>query len=207
MASVAADPQNLEYTVAGERSRKDRRRAEQAVLTLLHFIGDELHEGMQGTPRRVVEALEEMTAGYKMKAADLLSVQFPFTPTPAQPIVTLREIEFYSLCEHHLLPFFGSVDIGYAPVDRVVGLSKLARLVDIYSRRLQIQERLTQEIALALLENVTCDGVIVQVRARHLCVCGRGVAKRQAELVTVEAYGRFRADAEARQHFYQAVCR
>lgn len=146
---------------------------EQAVKTLLESIGeDPAREGLADTPGRFVRALHEMTAGYQQDPAAILSRVFN---EPYAGPVTVKEIPFWSLCEHHLLPFHGTVDITYIPDGRVVGLSKLSRLVQCFARRLQMQERMTREIAEALQTHLEPRGVRVTVRAHHTCMAARGV--------------------------------
>lgn len=151
------------------------------------------------TPGRWWRALQEMTAGYKVNVVELLAVQFD--DVPADEMVVLRNIEFVSLCEHHLMPFHGVAAVGYVPSgNRVVGLSKLARLVDAHARRLQVQERMTNDIAADLEKHVHALGAACVVRATHDCVACRGVRKQSAEMVTSALRGSMREEA-ARSEF------
>jgi GTP cyclohydrolase IA len=171
---------------------------EEAVVTLLRSIGeDPRRDGLLETPRRVVEALQEMTAGYGEDPKEILSKVFEESH---DELIVLRGIEFYSICEHHLLPFYGSVSIGYLP-GLVVGISKLARLAHCFARRLQIQERLTRQIAEAIAEHLRARGTAVIVKAHHLCMGCRGVRQPGTELVTSAMLGTLRNDAVTRAEF------
>lgn len=171
---------------------------ERAVTTLLTLIGeDPQRDGLVDTPRRVIKAWREMTCGYQEDPAEILSRTFEET---SDEMVVLRGISFHSLCEHHLLPFHGTASVGYLP-GKVVGISKLARLVHCFARRLQIQERLTRQIAMAVEEHLEARGVGVMIRARHLCMGCRGVKLPDTELVTSATLGTLRDDASARAEF------
>lgn len=176
---------------------------EDTVRRQLQWIGENPNrDGLLDTPGRVLRALREMTSGYQTNADELLATTFD---VPCDEMIVVREIEFTSLCEHHLLPFTGSVDLCYIP-GRVVGLSKLARLVDAYSRRLQVQERLTSQIAETIERCLGARGVGVVVRGRHACMSCRGVRKATAEMVTSATRGILRDNPEARAEFLQ-LCR
>lgn len=178
--------------------------AEEAVRTLLAWIEeDPTRDGLRDTPGRVLRALKEMTGGMSQNPADILGTVFEVA---YDEVVIVKGIPFTSLCEHHMLPFVGEVNIGYLPgVKGVVGLSKLARLVDCSSRRLQVQERMTRQIADAIAECLGALGVAVVVRASHSCMSCRGVRK-QAEMVTSVMLGVFRDKVEARMEFLE-LCR
>lgn len=154
-------------------------------------------ETLANTPTRFIKAIQEMTEGYGMDPVEILGKVFEES---YDEVVILRKIEFTSLCEHHLLPFSGSVDIGYIP-GKVVGLSKLARLVDCFSRRLQMQERMTRQIADALEKHLSAKGVAVVSRGTHSCMCHRGVRKAGAEMICSSMLGEFRSDKAARAEF------
>jgi len=182
----------------------DRNRVEQAVRDLLRALGeDPEREGLAQTPRRVAQAYQELLCGYAMDPESILSVQFDadVRETDAQDVVLLRDIEFSSLCEHHLLPFFGRVHVAYVPGDslRVVGISKLARLVECFSRRLQLQERLTRQIAGAVQRHLDARGVLVACEARHECMACRGVRQRHATMLSVSTTGCVSEDARLRE--------
>lgn len=173
--------------------------AAQAVETLLSLIGEDVtRDGLKDTPKRVVRALVEMTSGMSVDVAKLLATTFD---AECDQLVILRGIEFTSLCEHHLLPFSGVAHVGYLPRDgRVVGISKLARVTDAFARRLQIQERMTQQIAKAIEEHVGAAAVGVIVKATHSCMSCRGV-KQSPEMITSAMLGLFRSDDAARAEF------
>lgn len=175
--------------------------AEAAVAVLLGHLGEQVDRpGLADTPARVVRALVEMTAGYRDDPAAILARQFPDT---YDELVVVRGITFTSLCEHHVLPFTGTATVAYLPAAGrgVVGLSKLARLVECYARRLQVQERLTMEVADAIEAHLQPDGVGVVVAARHLCMGCRGVRKPEAVMVTSALRGALRTNPETRAEF------
>jgi GTP cyclohydrolase IA len=166
--------------------------AEAAVRTLLAYIGDNpAREGLHDTPRRVVSAFEELYGGYRESAAEVLDRTFG-EMGEYDELVLVRDIPFHSNCEHHMMPFFGHAHIAYIPVSRVVGLSKLARLIDVYSRRLQTQEHLTYEVASAIDEVLKPRGVAVMIEAEHTCMSLRGVEKHGSSTVTTKFIGMFR---------------
>lgn len=177
------------------------------VRGLLRFVGENPdRDGLQDTPDRVLRAWEEMTRGYQEEPEAILSRDFE---AEYDQVILSPFIEFYSTCEHHLLPFFGVAHVAYLPAtgkqSRVVGLSKLARLVDCFSRRLQIQEQMTTQIADALEQHLKPRGVAVVVQAKHLCMACRGVQKHKAMMVTSAMRGVFRKDTSARQEFFKLV--
>ena len=173
--------------------------AREAIVRLLQWIGqDPTRDGLRDTPRRVVAALREMTSGYHHKPASILSTTFE---VEYGELIVLRDLDFTSLCEHHLMPFAGTCSLGYVPAGRVVGLSKLARLVSCFARRLQIQERMTTEIAQALWEYLQPRGVGVVIAARHCCMSCRGVNKPIAEMVTRTLLGQLHDDPQTRAEF------
>lgn len=182
-----------------EKVETNRLTGEAAVHNLLCTLGcnPASNEGMKETPARVYKALLEMTSGYQEDPAVILSTVFE---EPCDEVVILKGIQLVSLCEHHMLPFTGSADVGYIP-GRVVGLSKLARLVDCFARRFQIQERMTRQIALAIMEHLKAEGAAVVVRAVHSCMACRGVKKQGATMVTSSMLGSFRTDVAARMEF------
>jgi GTP cyclohydrolase I len=176
---------------------------EDAVVRLLEWVGeDPARDGLIDTPKRVVKAFREMTVGYADSPAEILSRTFD---EPCDEMIVVSDIAYTSLCEHHMLPFTGSVDIGYVP-GKVVGLSKLARLVDCFSRRLQIQERLTNQIADAITKYLEPEGVAVVVRGNHACMSCRGVRKAEATMVTSAMRGAMRDNPETRAEFLN-LCR
>lgn len=167
---------------------------------ILSALGEDPdREGLTDTPRRVAESLAYLTDGYGVDARAV--VRNALYEHEGEDLVAVRAIPFYSLCEHHLLPFFGRCHIGYVPAGRVIGLSKLPRLVDVHAHRLQIQERLTRDIAEDVQRILRARGVAVVMEARHMCVEMRGVEKRDSETVTSCLLGSFRADAQLRAEF------
>ena len=172
----------------------DSEKIERACRLLLEGIGeDPTREGLRDTPRRVVAAWGERTAGYGADIAALLKTDFD--AEGYDEMIVCRDIAFYSTCEHHLLPFSGVAHVGYLPEKRVVGLSKMARLVEAFATRLQVQERLTQQVAQAMQQHVHPSGVGVIIRAKHLCMACRGVKKPEADMVTSALTGSFRQAA------------
>lgn len=178
---------------------------EQLIRELLIEIGeDPEREGLVRTPHRVAAALEFLTSGYRVNIEELINHAI-FTQE-IDNMVIAKDIELYSLCEHHMLPILGRCHIGYIPnSNKVLGISKLARLVDVYARRLQIQERLTEEIAHAVSDAVQAKGVGVMIEARHLCVKMRGVEKQNSMIVTSSVLGSFRESVATRTEFLTLV--
>jgi GTP cyclohydrolase I len=178
----------------------------EAVRTLLAELGEDPHrEGLAGTPDRVRRMYAELTEGYHTDPEALLNgAAFE---VDYDEMVVVRDIEFFSLCEHHLLPFFGKAHVGYLPRGRIIGLSKIPRIVDMYAHRLQVQERLTQQVAGFLMEQLKPKGVACVIEATHLCTVMRGVKKQEATMVTSSMLGTFRADARTRSEFLTFIGR
>ena len=190
---------------AKPRVRPSREEAEEAVRVLLRWAGDEPErEGLDGTPARVVRAYEDWFAGYREDPTELLQRTFE-EAGGYDEIVLLRDIRFESHCEHHMAPIIGRAHIGYLPRNRVVGISKLARLVEVYAKRLQIQERMTAEIANTIDRVLNPHGVAVVIEGTHTCMTTRGVHKSQATMVTSRMLGVFRDNPETRQEFLSAI--
>jgi GTP cyclohydrolase I len=179
----------------------DEVKIQAGVRLILEGIGEDItREGLRDTPERVTRAWKELASGlWKYDPATILSTRF--ASDGYDQMIVLREVDFFSLCEHHLLPFYGSATVVYIPRDRVVGLSKLARLVECYARRPQIQERMTRQIADALREHLQPQGWGVCIKARHLCMASRGVSKQRSEMVTTALGGAIADDAKAREEF------
>jgi GTP cyclohydrolase I len=176
------------------------------VVSLLAELGeDPSRRGLQGTPSRVSRALRELTDGYDVSPADI--VAGAVFDQDYDEMVLVKDIPFYSLCEHHMLPFFGSCHVGYLPKGKVLGLSKIPRIVGAFAHRLQLQERMTTEIAQALNDAVAPKGVGVVVEARHLCMEMRGVQKPGGQLITSCMLGTFRKDARTRAEFLDLIRR
>jgi GTP cyclohydrolase I len=173
---------------------------EEIVVNMLKAIGeDPKREGLLDTPKRVVKSWKELYGGYQLEPKDVLGVTFK--DGKCDDMVICKNIEFFSTCEHHLLPIVGKAHVGYIPSDKVVGLSKLARLVDIYARRLQIQEKMTTQIATAIQEHLKPIGVGVVIEAKHFCMSSRGVKKQESVMVTSAMYGALRDNPESRAEF------
>lgn len=178
----------------------ERASLEEAVRTLLAEIGeDPTREGLARTPERVRRMYDELTAGYHVDP-DALINGATFA-VDYDEMVVVRDIEFFSLCEHHLLPFTGKAHVGYLPRGRVIGLSKIPRIVDMYAQRLQVQERLTVQVADFLMERLEPKGVACVIEATHLCTMMRGVRKQETTMVTSSMTGTFRRDARTRAEF------
>ncbi len=174
------------------------------VKALLVELGeDPAREGLARTPARVAKSLAFLTRGYRQSLKAVVNGA-KFT-SGTNHMVILRDVELYSLCEHHLLPFYGKCSIGYISQGKVLGVSKLARIVNLFARRLQIQERLTEEIADAIMREANAEGVGVVIRARHLCMMMRGVEKQNSEMTTSAVLGSFRSDEKVRQEFLSLI--
>ncbi|GBD24367.1 GTP cyclohydrolase 1 [bacterium HR29] len=181
----------------------DRERIQAAVRELILAIGeDPARDGLRDTPRRIADMYAEIFEGLTIDPREYLRVGFE---VPHDEMVILRNIPFYSMCEHHFLPFHGEAHVGYVPDSRVVGISKLARVVEAYARRPQIQEKLTSQIAEAIMEVLEPDGVAVVIEAEHLCMTMRGVKKPGSRMVTSAMRGQFRRSAVTRSEFLALV--
>ncbi len=179
--------------------------AEAAVRTLIAWAGDDpTREGLVDTPRRVTKAFHEYFAGYARDPADVLDRTFAET-SGYEDMVMLRDIQFTSHCEHHMAPFYGRVHVAYLPNGAVVGISKLARVVDIYAKRLQIQEAMTAQIAKAILDNLGARGVAVMIEAAHTCMSMRGVQKHDVATITTQFLGEFKSNPIMQARFMDMV--
>ena len=186
-------------------ARPGRQQAEEAVRTLIAWAGDDPdREGLLDTPRRVVDAYEEYFSGYAVDPEKLLGRTFSET-NGYDEMVVLRDIRFESHCEHHMAPIIGTAHIAYLPKTRVIGISKLARLVEVYSKRLQIQEKMTSQIAVSLQTALQPLGVAVVVEAAHQCMTTRGIHKPGITMVTSHMLGAFRADPSTRREFLAMI--
>ena len=186
--------------------KPDVQKIEVLMRQLLVELGeDPAREGLQKTPLRVAKALEFLTNGYRADIKQVINNALFTQDTGGMVIV--KDIEMYSLCEHHMLPFFGRCHIGYIPNGKVFGVSKLARLVDVHARRLQLQERLTEDISREIMESIDAKGVGVMIEARHLCMMMRGVEKQNSTMVTSSVLGVFRDHLATREEFLTLVGR
>ncbi len=198
MASV-----QLAEQISKETSGTKTSKIQVLVEELLKQLGENpTREGLLSTPKRVERSLKELTSGYTQDMAELLKTRFS---ERYDEIVLVKCIDFYSLCEHHLLPFFGKAHVAYIPDGKILGLSKIPRLVDGFARRLQVQERLTCEIAETLQEALQPKGVAVVMEAQHLCMMMRGVAKQDTVMTTSSMLGRFRSDPKTRSEFLALI--
>lgn len=177
---------------------------EKLIATQLQMLGeDPMRPGLRETPARVAKSLSFLTSGYREDPKDI--VNGAIFETESDEMVIVQGIEFYSLCEHHMLPFFGHCHLAYLPARKVIGLSKLARLVEVYARRLQIQEQMTLEIARALTSLIPNHGVGVVVKAEHLCMKMRGIQKQNSHTITSALLGKFRDDPRTRTEFLSLI--
>jgi GTP cyclohydrolase I len=196
---------NKSATKNGAAQRPTREATEAAVRTLIEWAGDDPgREGLKGTPARVAKAFEEYFSGYGTDPVELLQRTFEETDGYDEMVV-LRDIRFESHCEHHLAPIIGKAHIAYLPQQRVVGISKLARLVEVYAKRLQIQEKMTAQIANTLDEVLQPKGVAVVIEAAHQCMTTRGVHKPGVAMVTSRMLGAFRTDPSTRREFLSII--
>jgi GTP cyclohydrolase I len=178
---------------------KNREQIEYHIREVLRLVGEDVdREGLLETPARVTRMYEEIFAGYDANVRDVLGVTFD---EQHEELVIIKDIVYYSQCEHHMAPFFGKIHIGYVPSGKVAGLSKFARLVDAVTRKLQVQERITSEIADILEDVLKPHGVMVVVEGEHLCMCARGVKKYGSKTITSGVRGNFRTDSTLRSEF------
>ena len=179
---------------------------EKAVRTILKNIGEDPNrQGLQRTPERIARMYDEFTAGYHVDPAELINDAL--FEVDYREMVLVKDIDFYSLCEHHLLPFFGKAHVAYIPTDKVIGLSKIPRIVEMFARRLQVQERMTQQIADFIDQVLQPYGVAVVVEAAHMCSMMRGVQKANATMVTSAVSGGFEKDPKTRSEFMEHIGR
>jgi GTP cyclohydrolase IA len=198
-------PADIRPEPKSREPRPSRAQAEAAVRTLIAYAGDDpAREGLIDTPRRVVAAYDELFGGYHADPADVLDRTFSEIGT-YDDLVLVRDIPFYSHCEHHIMPFVGRAHVAYLPVERVVGLSKIARLIDVYARRMQTQEHLNSQIITAIDEVLKPRGVAVMLEAEHTCMSLRGVEKPGAKTITSQFTGLFRDDPAEQARFITLV--
>ncbi len=181
----------------------DQEKVKEAVRLLLKGIGEDTgREGLIETPDRIARMYGEICGGMEMDVKEILSKTFV---TEKTEMVLEKDIVFYSMCEHHMLPFFGKVHIAYIPDGRIVGLSKLARCVEVYAKRLQLQERMTEQIAEAVMEHLSPKGVMVLTEAEHMCMTMRGIKKPGSKTVTYAVKGAFQEDARLQESFFRLL--
>jgi GTP cyclohydrolase I len=198
MATIEKNPSNFEHKSI------DKKKIVDAVSEILLAVGeDPEREGLERTPHRVANAYEEILEGYTMDPIKLVNGAL-FT-VDYDEMVVVKDIEFFSLCEHHLLPFFGRAHVAYLPRNKVIGLSKIPRIVDMYAHRLQVQERMTQQIAHFIQETINPLGVGVVIEGQHLCMMMRGIKKEQASMTTSAMLGGFRTRLETRMEFLNMI--
>ena len=179
---------------------------EALIRSMLERLGESPdREGLRRTPLRVAKALDFLTSGYGTTVEDV--VRDALFEDSCEEMVIVKDIEFYSLCEHHMLPFFGRAHVGYLPKGKIIGLSKVARVVDVFARRLQVQERLTSQVADGLMQVLDAHGVAVVMEASHFCMLMRGVQKQNSSTVTSAMRGTFQSDARTRAEFMELLRR
>ncbi len=196
------------YEYDGDAVKKGTRHAaiEDAVRAILKNVGENPdRDGLLGTPNRVARAYDELLAGYEIDPIKLINNAM--FDVEYDEMIVVKDIEFFSMCEHHMLPFYGRAHVAYLPGEKVVGLSKIPRIVDMFARRLQIQERMTHEIAELIDEMLAPRGVAVVVEASHMCAQMRGVEKEHTAMVTTAFLGEFKTSGETRQEFYEHLRR
>ena len=179
-------------------------RMQEEIRNILLAIGeDPAREGLRNTPKRVEKSLQFLTRGYRQSLEEV--VNGALFDAESDDMVIVRDIEFFSMCEHHMLPFFGKCHVGYIPKKKILGVSKVARIVDMFARRLQIQERLTRQISGAIMEILDAEGVGVVMEARHLCMQMRGVEKQHSVMTTSSMVGSFRRELATRNEFTRLI--
>lgn len=195
----------LHFVPLQEEPGEDVPAMEPLVKGMLESLGeDPLREGLERTPHRVAKAMRFLTSGYTADLDDIVNGAV-FDAEGYQEMVLIKEIEFYSMCEHHMLPFFGKVSVAYLPNKKIIGLSKIPRLVDVFARRLQVQERMTQQIAAALENILSPRGVAVSATGFHLCMAMRGVEKQASQTTTTAFTGLFQGDRDLRREFLTLI--
>jgi len=200
---VLAGGRYFEDTIVANDDNRDAE-LEGHVREMLQLIGEDPDRGgLLDTPKRVSKAMHFLTGGYQLDVQDV--VRNALFEEQCEEMVIVKDVEFYSLCEHHMLPFFGRAHVGYLPRGKVIGLSKIARVIDVFARRLQVQERLTTQIASGLIEVLGAHGVAVVLEASHFCMVMRGVQKQNSKTVTSSMLGAFREDSRSRSEFMELI--
>lgn len=184
----------------------DKEKAKKAIIEILNYLGEDANrEGLKDTPTRVLKSWDRLFGGYLQDPEDVLTTFEEDDVIPHDQIILLKDIEFYSTCEHHMLPFVGKAHVAYIPNDRVVGISKLARIVEIFSRRLQIQERVGNQVSHALMANLNAKGAACIIESKHFCMTCRGVEKQNSVMVTSSLRGVFLHKNETRQELLKLI--
>lgn len=184
----------------------DKEKAKAAIIELLKYLGEDTNrEGLKDTPNRVVKSWDRLFGGYLQDPEDVLTTFEEDDVIPHDQIILLKDIEFYSTCEHHMLPFVGKAHVAYIPSDKVVGISKLARIVEIFSRRLQIQERVGNQVSHALMTHLNAKGAACIIESKHFCMTCRGVEKQNSVMVTSSLRGVFLEKNETRQELLTLI--
>ncbi len=197
-------PEHLKFEDGAVLSAECKGAVAGAISTILDAVGeDPSRDGIAETPARVARMFDELLVGYKTDPVELLNNAL--FDVEYDEMVVVKDIDFYSMCEHHMLPFYGNASVGYLPEDKVIGLSKIPRLVDMFARRLQVQERMTQQIASFLEELIKPRGVAVVIEATHLCAAMRGVKKQRTSMVTSAMLGAFRTNPSTRAEFMMHI--
>ena len=205
ISGLLTEELDLEEDALGASHGKVITVIEESVRQILRALGEDPdREGLRRTPYRVARAYEFLTRGYHQDPKKVINGAL-FVEEDYQEMILVKDIDFFSLCDHHLLPFFGKAHVAYIPKNRIVGISKIARLVEVYSRRLQVQERLTTQIANTMMEVLDPHGVGVVLKAEHLCMRMRGVEKQNSLVVTSDMLGVFRSRQETREEFMTLV--
>lgn len=180
----------------------------EAIKTILKYIGeDPQRQGLQDTPRRVIDSWDELFSGYRQDPETLMTTFSEKNLLEDNQIVILRNIDFFSYCEHHMLPFWGKAHIGYIPTDKIIGISKLARILDVYARRLQVQERIGNQVTSAIMKFLQAEGAACIIEAQHFCTMCRGIRKQNATMTTSSLKGVFMDDFKARQELLALIQR
>ena len=194
----------MAYKKIQEYDKKTTKTLSKAFTTLLNQVGEDPdRDGLLKTPERAAKAMQFLTQGYEMNPREIL--QGAMFEEDYSEMVVVKDIEMYSMCEHHMLPFFGKAHVAYIPNGRIVGLSKIPRVIDVFSRRLQVQERLTDDILKCIQETLNPLGVAVVIEARHMCMMMRGVEKQNSSMTTSAMLGTFRSDINTRNEFLSLI--
>lgn len=202
MSAISKDEQYKRKLVSERMEAEELKEGCEIVKTMLRFIGENAErDGLKKTPNRVVKSWQELFSGYNYKEADIKGLLTEFDSDGYDEMVILRGIEFTSFCEHHWLPFTGTAHIGYIPNKKVVGISKLARLLDVYAKRLQIQERLCVQPTNALMKYIAPQGAGCVIVAKHACISCRGIGKQHSEMITSSLEGSFKTEGRVRGEF------